>query len=144
MNMHYLEKNIFGTLKYSNKNAFSPQLIGANTLIGNNVYGQNNEDLGDIKEIMFDVHSGKLCYVVLLHSGFLATDEKLLAVPWQALKLDADNKRYVLNIDLARLGFAPSFDTNHWPNMEDEKWADSIHSFYGTFFKRSDSMHSCM
>lgn len=142
--MLYLEKDIFGMLRYNKKNDFSPQLIGANTLIGNHVYGQNNEDLGDIKEVMFDIHTGKLCYVVLLHDGGLADKEKLLAVPWQALKLDNDNKRYVLNVDSAKLDSAPSFDTSHWPNMEDEKWADAIHSFYGTFFKRSDSMHSFM
>ena len=29
-------------------------------------------------------------------------------------------------------------------NMADETWANDIHSFYGTHFKRTDSLHSSM
>ena len=118
--------------------------MGANTLIGNDVYSQNEEDLGDIKEIMLDTGSGKVCYAVLSYGGFLGLGEKLFAVPWQALKLDTVNKRYVLNVDSAKLDTAPGFDKDHWPNMADETWANSIHSYYGTHLKREDSMHSGM
>ena len=131
---------------YSSNNGDGPgpQLMGANTLIGNDVYSQNEEDLGDIKEIMLDTGSGKVCYAVLSYGGFLGLGEKLFAVPWQALKLDTVNKRYVLNVDSAKLDTAPGFDKDHWPNMADETWANSIHSYYGTHLKREDSMHSGM
>ena len=36
--------------------------MGADTLIGNDVYNHNEEDLGDIKEIMLDVRSGRVSY----------------------------------------------------------------------------------
>ena len=42
-----------------------PQLMGADTLIGNNVCNQDDEDLGDIKEIMLDVSIGRVAYAVL-------------------------------------------------------------------------------
>ena len=38
----------------------------------------------------------------------------------------------------------PFFLKYHWPNMADEIWANEIHSFYGTHFKRTDSLHSSM
>ena len=38
----------------------------------------------------------------------------------------------------------PFFLKYHWPNMADEIWANDIHSFYGTHFKRTDSLHSSM
>ena len=142
--MSYQDKDTYGMYSSNNGDGSGSQLIGANTLIGNDVFSQNDEDLGDIKEIMLDTSSGKVCYAVLSYGGFLGTGEKLLAVPWQALKLDTDNKRYVLNVDSAKLDSAPGFDKDHWPNMADEKWADSIHSFYGTHFKRTDSLHSGM
>lgn len=94
--------------------------MGANTLIGNDVYSQDNEDLGDIKEIMLDTNSGKVCYAVLSYGGFLGMGEKLFAAPRQALTLDTDNKRYVLNIDSSNLDSAPGFDKDNWPNMADE------------------------
>ena len=142
--MNYVERDTYGIYKTENAKGPGPSLMGANTLIGNDVYSQNDEDLGDIKEIMLDTVSGKVCYAVLSYGGFLGMGEKLFAVPWQALTLDTDNERFVLNVDSAKLDSAPGFDKDHWPNMADETWANSIHSYYGTQLKRSDSIHSSM
>ena len=142
--MSYQDRDTYGMYSSNNGDGPGPQLMGANTLIGNDVYSQNNEDLGDIKEIMLDTVSGKVCYAVLSYGGFLGMGEKLFAVPWQALTLDTDNERFVLNVDSAKLDSAPGFDKDHWPNMADETWANSIHSYYGTQLKRSDSIHSSM
>lgn len=141
--MNYQERDTYGM--YSNNGGgLSPQLMGANTLIGSDVYSQNDEDLGDIKEIMLDISSGKVCYAVLSYGGFLGLGEKLFAVPWQALTLDTKNKRYILNVDSSKLDSAPGFDKNRWPNMSDETWANSVHSYYGTYMKRTSSQHSAM
>ncbi|MGZ4981792.1 MAG: PRC-barrel domain-containing protein [Methylobacter sp.] len=51
-------------------------------MIGNDVYNHKEEDLGDIKEIMLDMCSGKVAYAVLSFGGFLGmVGEKLFAVP---------------------------------------------------------------
>ena len=81
---------------------------------------------------MLDTKNGKVCYAVLSYGGFLGMGEKLFAVPWQALTLDTENKRYVLNVDTDKLESAPGFDKDHWPNMADETWANNVHHFYGT------------
>ena len=142
--MSYQDRDTYGMYSSNNGDGPGPQLMGADTLIGNDVYSQDEEDLGDIKEIMLDTSTGKVSYAVLSYGGFLGMGEKLFAVPWEALKLDTDNKRFILNVDSEKLESAPGFDKDDWPNMADEKWADGIHSFYGTHFKRSDSMHSSM
>jgi len=95
--------------------------MGANTLIGNDVYDRNDEDLGEIKEIMLGMSSGKVAYAVLSFGGFLGMGEKLFAVPWAALTLD-QNKRFVLKVDKDTLKDAPGFDEDNWPNMADESW----------------------
>jgi len=109
-----------------------PRLMGANTLIGNDVYNHVGENLGDIKEIMLDVGSGRISYAVLSFGGFLSLGEKLFAVPWSALKLDTYNKRFTLSIDRSRLESAPGFDKDQWPDMADSEWAAGIHAYYGT------------
>ena len=109
-----------------------PEMMGANTLIGNDVYNHNAEDLGDIKEIMLDLRNGTVAYAVLSFGGFLGMGEKLFAVPWHALTLDTQNKRFVLNVEKERLHNAPGFDKDKWPNMADQSWANEIHSYYGT------------
>jgi len=106
--------------------------MGADTLNGNDVYNQKDEDLGDIKEIMLNMRTGRVSYAVLSFGGFLSLGEKLFAVPWEALTLDTKNKRFVLNVEKNRLENAPGFDKDKWPNMADQTWAKGIHDFYGT------------
>ncbi len=108
-----------------------PEMMGAGTLVGDAVYNLKDEELGEIKEIMLDLRNGTVAYAVLSFGGFLGMGEKLFAVPWHALKLDPLNKRFVLNVEKARLEHAPGFDKGHWPNMADQLWAREIHSYYG-------------
>ena len=108
------------------------RLLGATTLMSDDVYNQNDEKLGDIKEFMLDVPSGTVCYAVLSFGGFLGMGEKLFAVPWGALTLDRENKRFVLNGSVESLKEAPGFDKDHWPNMADPSWEKIVHTYYGT------------
>jgi sporulation protein YlmC with PRC-barrel domain len=130
--MNYEERDTFGMYKTNKGSGPGPEIMGAETLVGNDVCNQKGEDLGDIKEIMLDMHNGKVGYAVLSFGGFLGMGEKLFAVPWDALTLDTKNKRFVLNVEKDRLKDAPGFDKDHWPNMADRTWAKQIHSYYGT------------
>lgn len=130
--MNYMERDTYGMYKFPTNGGPGPQLMGADTLNGNDVYNQKDEDLGDIKEIMINMQTGRISYAVLSFGGFLSLGEKLFAVPWEALKLDTENKRFVLNVDKERLEDAPGFDKDNWPNMADSVWADRIHAYYGT------------
>ncbi len=109
-----------------------PSLMGAHTLLGNDVYNHDGEDLGDIKELMIDMASGKVAYAVLSFGGWLGMGDKLFAVPWAALRLDTVNKRFTLSVHKAALKEAPGFSKDHWPKMSDRAWATGVHKFYGT------------
>ncbi len=128
--MSYEDRDTYGMYRSNDSDGPGPRLMGANTLIGNDVYNHKNDKLGDIKEIMLNTYSGKVCYAVLSYGGILSLGEKLFAVPWKALILDTVNKRFVLNVDKVKLENAPGFNTDHWPNMADEQWATIIHSYY--------------
>lgn len=109
-----------------------PALMGADTLIGNDVCNLDEENLGSIKEFMIDMASGRVAYAVLSSGGFMGLGDKLFAVPWNALELDIKNKRFTLAVAKDRLKDAPGFDKAHWPSMADEAWASDVHAFYGT------------
>ena len=134
--MNYEERDIYGLYKVNTHSSSGsdlrqgpgPALMGADTLIGNNVYNQKDEDLGDIKEIMSDMRTGRVRYAVLSFGGFLGMGEKLFAVPWDALTLDTQNKRFVLNVEKDRLESAAGFDKDKGPNMSDPAWANGIHA----------------
>lgn len=108
-----------------------PAIMGANTLLGNDVVDTHDEPLGNIKEIMIDVRAGRVGYAVLAFGGFLGMGEKLFAVPWDALKLDLQHKRFVLDVDKDRLRAAPGFDRLRWPDTADQIWAAGIHPVHG-------------
>ena len=138
--MNYQERDPYGMYKVGNgavaspdlRHGPGPHLMGADTLLGNDVYNHKDEDLGDIKEIMLDMPTGRVSYAVLSFGGFLGLGEKFFAVPWNALTLDTVNKRFVLNVEKESLKDAPGFDKDRWPNMADQTWVKEIHTYYGT------------
>ena len=101
-----------------------PDVMDAKTLIGDDVVNESGEDLGKIEAIMLNVPSGHIAYAVL------AFRHKLYAVPWDALTLDAIDKRFVLPVTPERLAEAPGFDKDHWPSMADPDWMEQIRSYY--------------
>lgn len=108
-----------------------PQVLAASSFEGEDVVNANGENLGDIKDIMLDVESGRIAYAVLSVGGVMGMGEKLFAIPWSAFKIDADNKQLILNVDKDKLSNAPGFDKDNWPHMADMQWASGIHSYYG-------------
>lgn len=108
-----------------------PAIMAADTLEGDDVINTRGEDLGNIKDIMIDVPSGRVAYAVLSSGGFLGIGDKLFAIPWSALTLDADRKCFVLDVDKEKLKNAPGFDKDHWPTMADPQWASEVHDYYG-------------
>jgi hypothetical protein len=138
--MNYEQRDPYGMYKMTTTDGAGPDarhgpgpyLMGAETLVGNDVFNKDAEDVGDIKEIMLDMRTGRVSYAVLSFGGFLGMGEKLFAVPWDALTLDTENKRFVLDVSKDRLEGAPGFDKNHWPDMADAAWESGIHTYYGT------------
>jgi sporulation protein YlmC with PRC-barrel domain len=131
MSTNYVSRDNFGMYARSNEGP-GPALMGANTLLGNDVYNKDGEDLGDIKEFMIDMPTGRVAYAVLSFGGLLGMGDKLFAVPWAALSLDTVNKRFTLNVPKTALKDAPGFDKDRWPAMSDKTWATGVHEFYGT------------
>jgi sporulation protein YlmC with PRC-barrel domain len=129
--MSYIERDVYGIYKSYPSSGPGPELMGADTLIGEDVFNRDDERLGDIKEIMLDMRAGKVAYAVLTFGGFLGVGEKLFAVPWNALTLDTVNKRFILDVKKEELKNAPGFDKDHWPNMADPTWINTVNSYYG-------------
>ena len=138
--MNYEERDTYGVNKLGSNGPADekrhsgpgPRLMGADALNGNDVFNEKDEDLGDIKEFMLDMNTGRVSHAVLSYGGFLGVGDKLFAVPFNALKLDTVNKRLVLNVDKNRLEGAPRSYKDNCPNMSDQAWAQGIHTYCGT------------
>jgi sporulation protein YlmC with PRC-barrel domain len=109
----------------------APRVLSASTINGDAVHNPQGEDLGHIKDLMIDVATGRVAYAVLSFGGFLGLGDKLFAVPFQALELDARNECFKLDIDKERLKHAHGFDKDNWPDMADQRWQTEVHGVYG-------------
>ncbi|MGA2581564.1 MAG: PRC-barrel domain-containing protein [Bryobacteraceae bacterium] len=107
------------------------RVLAASTLTGDSVQNSSGEDLGTVDEIMIDIASGKVAYAVLSFGGFLGMGSKLFALPWSTLRVDEDQKHFILDIDKTKLENAPGFDKEHWPDMLNTTWRDEIFRYYG-------------
>ena len=54
MSTNYVTRDSYGMYANSEQGP-GPKLMGADTLMGNDVYNKDGEDLGDIKEFMIDM-----------------------------------------------------------------------------------------
>src|SRR5688572_33447888 len=84
-----------------------PFVMSSETLIGDSVVNRKDEDLGTIEHVMVDVPSGRIAYAVLACGGVFGLGEKLFAIPWGALTLDAERRCFVLDVAKDRLEKAP-------------------------------------
>jgi sporulation protein YlmC with PRC-barrel domain len=126
------ERDAYGNYVDQGHQGPGPRLMGADTLIGDHIHNLKDEHLGTVKEIMLDMQTGQVAYVVMASGGVLTIGEKLFAIPWEALTLDTANHQMRLNIDKDRIENAPGFDKDHWPDMANQAWATEVHNYYGT------------
>jgi sporulation protein YlmC with PRC-barrel domain len=113
-------------------NEAAEAVMSASTVTGDTVRNMKGEDLGRIEEVMIDLGSGCIAYAVLAAGGFLGMGARYLAVPWNALAVDLDQREFILDVEKERLDRAPAFDEDNWPSMTDRQWAETVHGFYGS------------
>lgn len=107
------------------------RVLSAATLSNDRVRNSQGEDLGRVEEIMIDIPTGKVGYVVISFGGFLGMGDKLFAVPWGSLRLDEDQHQFVLDVERSVLENAPGFDKDQWPDFADSDFAQQVHQHYG-------------
>jgi sporulation protein YlmC with PRC-barrel domain len=104
--------------------------LSATTLIGDPVRNSAREDLGKIEDLMIDLTTGRVAYCVLSFGGFLGVGNKLFAVPFNAMTVDAADKCFVLDVPKDRLKNAPGFDKDNWPDLNETGYRSQVYAFY--------------
>lgn len=104
--------------------------LSATSIIGDDVVNARGDELGTIEDLMIDCTTAAVCYAVLSFGGFLGIGDKYFAVPLEAMRLDPENERFVLDETRERLEAAPGFDKHHWPAQGDTAWFSSVRSYY--------------
>mgnify|MGYP000731257562 CR=1 FL=1 len=106
--------------------------LRAAAVVGADVRNMENEDLGEIQDVVMDPKTGDVAYAILAHGGFLGIAEKQIAVPWQQLKVtdNADTPIFVLDVSEEVLDEAPSFERDSWAEIDNAEWRKLNDSYY--------------
>jgi sporulation protein YlmC with PRC-barrel domain len=113
------------------------KVVPASSVTGDAVVNSSGEHLGRIEDLVLDLSSGRVAYAVLSFGGFLGLGDKLFAVPWGAMRLDADHKLFLLDLSRQDLEEADGFDKDDWPDLADPELARRLHARYESRLARS-------
>jgi sporulation protein YlmC with PRC-barrel domain len=94
----------------------------ATELMDKKVVGRDGDDLGEIKDVVVDLETGKVHAAVLEFGGILGVGEKHYAFPVSELKPGKDADKLAMDIDKDKLKNAEGFAKGQWPEMNDEYW----------------------
>jgi sporulation protein YlmC with PRC-barrel domain len=126
--------NFYGVPPYPSLQVVTAEKISvarADSIMGMDVENPQGNNFGEVEDLVFDLQDGRIAYAVLAYGGRLGLGENLAAVPWQALKLNAAEREFTLNMDKEKLRAAPSFAKDKWPQTLDRKWLSEVYAFYG-------------
>jgi sporulation protein YlmC with PRC-barrel domain len=76
-------------------------------LIGADLRNAQDEDLGDIADVVLDAQTGDVQYVVVSRGGFFGIGSEDVAVPWEHLRVAPAMSAFVLPVDQEVMEQAP-------------------------------------
>jgi sporulation protein YlmC with PRC-barrel domain len=94
----------------------------ATDLLERKVVNRQGEALGELRELMIDMRTGRLHYAVLELGGTLGINEKLIPYPVSALSPGQNGETVILDVQPEALADAAGFERDRWPAWNDPVW----------------------
>jgi sporulation protein YlmC with PRC-barrel domain len=105
------------------------QGMRANNIIGADVRNPQNDELGEITDVVIHPQEGPQ-YAVVTSGGFLGVGGREVVVPWEQLKITEEQDVFVLNMSEEQLENAPEVELDDRVQLEDQKWRDDVDKYY--------------
>ncbi|NLF32864.1 MAG: PRC-barrel domain containing protein [Planctomycetes bacterium] len=120
------QQDMAGRAGQAQTGQFQPQLLDADTLVGQEVKGRNNETLGRIDDLVLNADRDKVEYAAVTSGGLLGLGTKYVAVPWDELAIrhtDRDEIQSVtVDVTKDQWDRIKGFDSGRWPARADPNW----------------------
>ncbi len=104
----------------------------ASALIGKNVHDADNKNMGEIRDMIIDVTTGTVRYVMFEYDPGVFKTGKLYAVPMKSLTLAADGKTLGYNgVTREQLDRVATNKTDWKAALANTRYLDSVDTVYG-------------
>jgi sporulation protein YlmC with PRC-barrel domain len=116
----------------SKKQTGASALVSASEIKGTHVKNLQNQDLGEIEEVLLEPSTGHVRFVILEVGGFLGLGATKVAVPWTAFQITFDGKKpkWVLDADKERLKNAPKVEGKHYERLYTRADAEPVYVYW--------------
>ena len=107
-------------------------VLRADELIGRDIRNLQDEDLGEVDDVVLATNDAGQSYAIVAYGGFLGIGEEQVAVPRSSLRLTQD--RDVLVIDISEDAFeaAPRFERDDMTSLNDPNWIENNRTYFDT------------
>jgi hypothetical protein len=101
-------------------------------LVGLAVTTNDDQSAGTVTDVIFDVATGRVSYIVL---SFNATDgtNRLVAVPFEFFVWNPMDGTFMISIDLATLAGAPAFEDGEIPDTTQSGWDSASADYWAAY-----------
>ena len=109
------------------------QRIAATAIIEGRIENPQGDDLGEIENLMINLNTGEIEYVVVQFGTFLGMGGKLFAIPFAEFRLNPDKKVFTITREIEFLKQCPGFDKDHWPDTNKHSYFDDVSLYWGSY-----------
>ena len=108
----------------------SGKMVKATEVMGAKLFNQNGENIGEVKDIVFDEKTGGVTHCMLAIGGWLGIGENITVVPAKFVRPSKDRiDEFVLHLDKAKLTPEMSFKPNNAPELTEAWFKESYARF---------------
>ena len=107
-------------------------LLAASEIKRAKVTNLQNQDIGDIDELLIEPATGQVRFAVLSVGGFLGLGSTKVAVPWLAFQfgIDGSKTKYLLDATRERLEKAPRVEGKNYERLYPADVAEPIFGYW--------------
>ena len=107
-------------------------LLAISEIKGARVINFQNQDVGEIDDLLIEPDTGQIRFAVVSVGGFLGIGSTRVAVPWQALQITRENGRvrYMLDATKERLEKAPRVEGKNYERLYPADVAEPIFVYW--------------
>jgi sporulation protein YlmC with PRC-barrel domain len=105
----------------------------ARKIIGRQIQTTQGQKVGELKDIVVDLESGRILYTIVSAGGFLGINDELTVVPTGAFSSSSD-ARLTIDADKQKLTAAPRFTKDREANLRDVEFAKQVYQHFGQSF----------
>jgi sporulation protein YlmC with PRC-barrel domain len=86
--------------------------VSADKMIGQDVYGENNEELGEVTDVIIDPQSKQISKIVVGSGGFLGIGQKTVAIEVDKVQVRPQEGIYVTGLTQQAVKDMPEYDAD--------------------------------